>query len=37
VVALLQKEAEMISKKINPFDPTLRRPVSSLAAMSPNG
>jgi DNA-binding IclR family transcriptional regulator len=37
VVALLQKEAESISKRIHPFDPTLRRPVSSLAALSPNG
>jgi DNA-binding IclR family transcriptional regulator len=37
VVALLQREAESISRKINPFDPTLRRPVSSLAALSPNG
>jgi DNA-binding IclR family transcriptional regulator len=34
VVALLQKEADRISSQINPFDPTLRRPVSSLAAMS---
>jgi DNA-binding IclR family transcriptional regulator len=33
VVALLQKEADRISSQINPFDPTLRRPVSSLAAM----
>lgn len=37
VVALLQREAESISRKINPFDSTLRRPVSSLAALSPNG
>ena len=37
VVALLQREAESISRKINPFDPTLRQPVSSLAALSPNG
>lgn len=36
VVALLKREAQAIGPKINPFDPTLRRPVSSLAAMSPN-
>jgi DNA-binding IclR family transcriptional regulator len=36
VVALLQREAHAIGPKINPFDPTLRRPVSSLAALLPN-
>ena len=36
VVALLKREAQAISPKINPFDPTLRRPVQSLAALSPN-
>lgn len=30
VVALLQREAQSIGPKINPFDPTLRRPVPSL-------
>ncbi len=36
VVEMLKREAQSISHKINPFDPTLRRPVSSLAAMLPN-
>ena len=36
VVEMLKREAQSISPKINPFDPTLRRPVSSLAAMLPN-
>ena len=36
VVALLKREAQTIGPKINPFDPTLRRPVSSLAAMTSN-
>ena len=36
VVELLKREAKSISPKINPFDPTLRRPVQSLAALSPN-
>lgn len=36
VVALLKREAQAISPKINPFDPTLRRPVQSLAALLPN-
>ncbi|WP_114973026.1 IclR family transcriptional regulator [Rhodoferax ferrireducens] len=36
VVALLKREAQAISPKINPFDPTLRRPVQSLAALAPN-
>ena len=36
VVELLKREALAISPKINPFDPTLRRPVLSLTALSPN-
>lgn len=36
VVELLKREAQTISPKINPFDPTLRRPVQSLAALLPN-
>ena len=35
VVELLKREAQSIGPKINPFDPTLRRPVSSLTALSP--
>ena len=35
-VTLLKREAQAISPKINPFDPTLRRPVSSLTAIAPN-
>jgi DNA-binding IclR family transcriptional regulator len=31
VVGLLKREAQSISPRINPFDPTLRRPLSSLA------
>lgn len=37
VVELLRKEAQRISVQINPFDPTLRRPLSFLAAWMPNG
>ena len=36
VVELLKREAHTIGPKINPFDPTLRRPVQSLAALLPN-
>ena len=36
VVELLKREAQLISPRINPFDPTLRRPVSSLTALQPN-
>lgn len=36
VVEMLKREALTISPKINPFDPTLRRPVSSLTALQPN-
>ena len=36
VVELLKREAQTIGPKINPFDPTLRRPVQSLAALLPN-
>ncbi len=36
VVELLKREAQAIGPKINPFDPTLRRPVLSLTALSPN-
>ncbi|MDD5335560.1 MAG: IclR family transcriptional regulator [Rhodoferax sp.] len=36
VVEMLKREAQGISPKINPFDPTLRRPVSSLTALQPN-
>lgn len=35
VVALLKREAQAIGPRINPFDPTLRRPVSSLTALAP--
>lgn len=35
VVALLKREAQVIGPRINPFDPTLRRPVSSLSALLP--
>jgi hypothetical protein len=35
VVELLKREATAIGGKINPFDPTLRRPAQSLAR--PNG
>jgi DNA-binding IclR family transcriptional regulator len=37
VVDLLRKEAQRVSPQINPFDPTLRRPLSFLAAWMPNG
>ncbi|WP_369789802.1 hypothetical protein [Rouxiella sp. WC2420] len=30
VVSLLQKEAEIIGRNINPFDPTLQRPSQGL-------
>ena len=36
VVDLLQREALAIGPRLNPFDPTLRRPVQSLAALLPN-
>lgn len=36
VVELLKREAQTIGPKINPFDPTLRRPAQSLAALLPN-
>jgi len=36
VVELLKREAQLIGPKINPFDPTLRRPAQSLAALAPN-
>lgn len=36
VVALLKREAQSIGSNINPFDLTLRRPVQSLAALSPD-
>ena len=36
VVEFLKREAQTIGPKINPFDPTLRRPVQSLAALLPN-
>lgn len=36
VVELLKREAQAIGPNINPFDPTLRRPVQSLAALLPN-
>lgn len=36
VVDLLQREARAIGPRLNPFDPTLRRPVQSLAALLPN-
>ena len=35
VVAFLKREAQAIGPRINPFDPTLRRPASSLAALAP--
>jgi DNA-binding IclR family transcriptional regulator len=35
VVMLLQREAQAIGPQINPFDPTLRRPLQSLAAWMP--
>ena len=37
VVMLLQREAQALGPQINPFDPTLRRPLHSLAALMPNG
>lgn len=37
VVMLLQREAQALGPQINPFDPTLRRPLQSLAALMPNG
>jgi DNA-binding IclR family transcriptional regulator len=36
VVDLLKREALAIGPNINPFDPTLRRPAQSLAALMPN-
>ena len=36
VVDLLKRQAQAIGPKLNPFDPTLRRPVQSLAALLPN-
>jgi hypothetical protein len=36
VVELLKREAQSIGPKINPFDPTLRWPAQSLAALMPN-
>jgi DNA-binding IclR family transcriptional regulator len=36
VVDLLKREALAIGPRLNPFDPTLRRPVQSLAALLPN-
>ena len=36
VVELLKREARAIGPKLNPFDPTLRRPAQSLAALLPN-
>ncbi len=36
VVELLQREAKLLGQNINPFDPTLRRPIQNLAAMQPN-
>jgi len=36
VVDLLKRQAQVIGPKLNPFDPTLRRPVQSLAALLPN-
>jgi len=36
VVMLLQREAQAIGPQIHPFDPTLRRPLQSLAALMPN-
>jgi len=36
VVELLKREAQLIGPRINPFDPTLRRPAQSLAALAPN-
>lgn len=36
VVELLKREAQAIGPKINAFDPTLRRPAQSLAALLPN-
>jgi DNA-binding IclR family transcriptional regulator len=35
VVQILQREAEAVGRKINPFDPALRRPSHSLAAGGP--
>lgn len=35
VVELLKREAKLLSAKINPFDPTLRRPTQNFAALSP--
>lgn len=34
VVELLKKESKLLSEKINPFDPTLRRPIQNFAAVS---
>ena len=36
VVDLLKRQAQVIGPQLNPFDPTLRRPVQSLAALLPN-
>lgn len=35
VVELLQREATAIGPRINPFDPTLRRPAQSLSPIEP--
>jgi DNA-binding IclR family transcriptional regulator len=37
VVELLQREARAIGPRVNPFDPTLRRPAQSLAAIQTRG
>jgi DNA-binding IclR family transcriptional regulator len=35
VVELLKKESKLLSEHINPFDPTLRRPIQNFAAVNP--
>ena len=35
VVELLKKESKLLSENINPFDPTLRRPIQNFAAVNP--
>ncbi|MEK8052797.1 IclR family transcriptional regulator [Ideonella sp. DXS22W] len=37
VVALLQREAQALSPRLNPFDATLRRPAQSLASVPAGG
>ncbi len=37
VVQLLQKEAEGIAERLNPFDPTLRYPTRSLSGATAAG